>query len=70
MLVRPMGFFSENAEVNFRKTGPPVIVTNSVPRTTVYKEKNSAWLNIVSIEELLAKTIREASIVGGSMSKL
>ena len=64
------GIFSENAEVNFRKTGRPVIVTNSVPRTTVYKEKNSAWLNIVSIEELLAKTIREASIVGGSMSKL
>lgn len=64
------GIFSNNAEDKFREAARPVVVTPSIPRTNDYKDKNATWLHFVPIEPLIAKTIYEASIVGGSMSKL
>lgn len=64
------GIFSGGAEVKFRKEGRPVIATQSIPRTTEYQSGNSSWLSFVPIEDLLAEAIHEASIVGGSFSKL
>ncbi len=63
------GIFSNNSEVEFKKAGRPVVITSSIPRSAQYKEDNASWLHFVPIETLLAKTIYEASIVGGSMSK-
>lgn len=64
------GIFSGGAEAKFKEEGRPVIVTPSIPRTTEYRDENSSWLHFVSIEPHLAKIIREASTVGGSISKL
>ncbi|MBI2030745.1 ribose-phosphate diphosphokinase [Candidatus Kaiserbacteria bacterium] len=64
------GIFSGNAEENFARSGFPVLVTNSIPRDPAYAEKHKNWLTIVPMDELLAEAVYEASLIGGSVSKL
>jgi ribose-phosphate pyrophosphokinase len=64
------GIFSGDAEMKFMEAGQQVVVTPSIPRSSEYGEENASWLSFVSIDELLAQAIYEASIVGGSISKL
>jgi ribose-phosphate pyrophosphokinase len=64
------GIFSGTALKKFEETGQQVIVTPSIPRSESYRDENKFWLFFVSIDELLANAIHEASVVGGSISKL
>lgn len=62
--------FSEDAEESFVKERHSVIVTQSIPRLCSYWRRHEAWLEAVSIDELLAGAMHEASTIGGSLSKL
>lgn len=64
------GIFSGGAEVKFKAEGCKVFCTNSIPRDKAYREANASWLEKVPMESLLADSIFEASLVGGSVSKL
>lgn len=64
------GIFSGGAEVKFNAEGCKVFCTNSIPRDKAYREANASWLEKVPMESLLADSIFEASLVGGSVSKL
>ncbi len=64
------GIFSGGAEAKFKEAGQRVVVTPSIPRLTDYYVEHESWLSFVSIDALVAKAIHEASIVGGSISKL
>ncbi len=64
------GLFSNNAEAAFKTAGYPVVVTPTIPRAPAYWEMHASWLTSVPIDELLASAIYEASLVGGSVSKL
>lgn len=61
---------SGNATKKFQKLGMRVIGTQTIPRSPAFREKHKKWLNFEPIEPRLAQTIHEASIVGGSVSKL
>lgn len=63
------GIFSGDAEAKFAKSGLRVTCTDSIPRDATYRKKNP-WLDIVSIDKMLAKAIFESSLVGGSVSGL
>ncbi len=63
------GLFSSGAESTFKDAGIPVICTNSIPREKQYLEENP-WLTVVPIENMLADAMFEASLIGGSVSKL
>jgi len=64
------GIFSDGAEEAFRSLGHPVACTDSIPRTSEYLEANASWLTVLSFDELLASAVYEASLMGGSVSKL
>lgn len=63
------GIFSGDAAERFAEAGKPVVATPSIPRTEEYQDANGSWLTFVSIDQLLANAIHEASIVGGSISQ-
>lgn len=62
--------FSGGAAESFLEARYPVVITPSIPRPFDYWRRHEAWLETVSIDELLAEAMHEASIVGGSLSKL
>jgi ribose-phosphate pyrophosphokinase len=64
------GIFSGNAEKSFAAANQSVVVTPTIPRTKLFLERNASWLSFVSIDTLLADAVFEASLVGGSISKL
>lgn len=64
------GIFSGGAEEEFAKAGFPVLCSDSIPRSAAYLEKHGSWLEHVSMNQLLADAVYEASRVGGSVSKL
>lgn len=63
------GIFSGNAEQAFAELGFPILCTNSIPRNAEYYAQHASWLNMIPMEELLAETIYESSLIGGSISK-
>jgi ribose-phosphate pyrophosphokinase len=63
------GILSADACAEFSRLGFSVACTDSIPRDKAFYESNP-WLNVVSIERLLADAMFEASLVGGSLSKL
>lgn len=62
------GIFSGNAESEFSRADVKVFCTDSIPRSEEFRKRNP-WLEVVSIDRMLAKAIFEASLVGGSVSK-
>lgn len=64
------GIFSGTAAQEFKKAGFPVLATNSIPRVPAYLEDNASWLTQQPMDDLLASAVYQASIVGGSVSKL
>lgn len=63
------GILSGEAGEMFAQSGLRVACTNSIPRDDAFLEQNP-WLEIVPIDRMLADAILEASLVGGSVSKL
>jgi ribose-phosphate pyrophosphokinase len=61
---------SADAAAAFQAASCSVVVTPSIPRPEDYWKANASWLDVVSIDELLTSAIHEASLVGGSISKL
>ncbi len=61
---------SKRADEKFRKDRYNLVGIPTIPRPKAYLKKNASWLTFLSIDELLANAIHEASIVGGSVSKL
>lgn len=64
------GIFSKNAAKKFRKAKVQVVATQTIPRPRGFVEKNKSWLSFAPIEDYLARIMHEASLVGGSVSKL
>ncbi len=64
------GIFSKNAAEKFREAKMQVVATQTIPRPRRFIEQNKSWLSFAPIEEYLAKIMHEASLVGGSVSKL
>ena len=62
--------FSDGAEARLAASGLRIFTTNSIPRSPEYAEKHRDWLSIIPIEDLLAAAVYQASLVGGSLSKL
>lgn len=62
-------FSSATARDRFAQSGLRILCTDSIPRDIDFLSRNP-WLEIVSINDLLASAIYEASLVGGSISKL
>lgn len=63
------GILSGDAEDRFRDSGLTIVCTDSIPRSADHAEKNP-WLIKLPLADLLADAIYEASLVGGSVSKL
>ncbi len=61
---------SGDAAQLFADGGYRITCTDSIPRSQSYCEKNASWLTVVSMDVLLAEAVYEASLVGGSVSKL
>jgi ribose-phosphate pyrophosphokinase len=64
------GIFSDGAEERLAASGLRIFTTNSIPRSVAYAEAHKAWLTVIPVEELLAAAVYQASLVGGSVSKL
>lgn len=64
------GIFSSGAKERFSRRNLSVLCTDSIPRAKRYRTENAAWLTHLSMDELLADTVYEASLIGGSVSKL
>lgn len=64
------GIFSGGAEEQFATTGFRVVCTDSIPRDEEYVVRHISWLSIVTMDELLADAVYQASRVGGSISSL
>lgn len=62
--------FSDGAEERLARSGLRIFTTNSIPRPADYAEKHKKWLTIIPVEELLAEAVYQASLIGGSVSKL
>ncbi len=61
---------SGEATEKFRASGVKLIATDTIPRDAAFREKNSGWLTILPVAAMFAHAIHEASLVGGSVSKL
>lgn len=61
------GIFSGEAGAKFAESGLRVACTDSIPRDDEFL-KNNPWLDVVSLDHILAKAIFESAIVGGSVS--
>jgi ribose-phosphate pyrophosphokinase len=70
VIVGTHGIFSAGAEKKFAQDNFSVSCTDSVIRSEAYYAEQKSWLTVVSLEALLARAVHEASIVGGSVSKL
>ena len=64
------GIFSGGTEEKFASENIRVFCTNSIPRDESYYTGNASWLTCVPIDELFADAVYQASLVGGSVSKL
>ena len=62
--------FSDGAESRLAQSGLRIFTTNSIPRAPDYEAAHKDWLTVIPIEELLAEAVYQASLVGGSVSKL
>jgi ribose-phosphate pyrophosphokinase len=62
--------FSEGAEERLAASGLRIFTTNSIPRPPEYAARHKKWLTIIPVEELLAEAVYQASLIGGSVSKL
>jgi ribose-phosphate pyrophosphokinase len=62
--------FSDHAEERLAASGLRIFTTNSIPRPDAYAERHKEWLTVIPVEELLAAAVYQASLVGGSLSKL
>jgi ribose-phosphate pyrophosphokinase len=62
--------FSDGAEARLAASGLRIFTTNSIPRPADYAAAHKAWLTVIPIEDLLAEAVYQASLVGGSVSKL
>jgi ribose-phosphate pyrophosphokinase len=62
--------FSDGAEERLAASGLRIFTTNSIPRPADYALKHKSWLTIIPVEELLAEAVYQASLIGGSVSKL
>lgn len=63
------GIFSKDACENFARSGLQVACTNSIPRDEAFCNSNP-WLDIISVNQMIADAIFETSLVGGSVSGL
>ena len=61
---------SGDAEKRFFGSKLRIHTTDSIPRSSEYGAKHASWLTTISIDDLLADAVYEASITGGSISKL
>lgn len=64
------GIFSRKAIEMFRESNFVVHCTDSIPRSPAFLRANSSWLVQVPIDKLLAEAVYEATLTGGSISKL
>jgi ribose-phosphate pyrophosphokinase len=55
-------------EEAYIKCGVKVVTTNTIPRPKEYLKENSPWLTVVPIDKVLAHTIYEGTLIGGSIS--
>jgi ribose-phosphate pyrophosphokinase len=62
--------FSDGAEERLAQSGLRIFTTNSIPRSAEYAETHKSWLSVIPIEDLLAAAVHQASLIGGSVSKL
>lgn len=62
--------FSEGAEERLAQSRLRIFTTNSIVRPSKYANQHKNWLTIIPIEELLAEAVYQASLIGGSVSKL
>ena len=62
--------FSEGAEARLAASGLRIFTTNSIARSPEYAAEHKSWLTVIPIEELLAEAVYQASLIGGSVSKL
>jgi len=58
------------AEKRLRDSKINVVVTDTIPRSSKYREENESWLRVISCEKILAKAILESSKVQGSVSSI
>lgn len=63
------GIFSGEAAAKFAESDLRVTCTDSIPREESFLKANP-WLEVVSIDHMLAKAIYENSLIGGSVSGL
>lgn len=72
--VATHGLFSPQstglAEDKFAAEQLNVVITESIPRSAEYMEKQKAWLTVLSIDRVLAEAIYQSATVGGSVSSL
>jgi ribose-phosphate pyrophosphokinase len=61
---------SDGAEERLAASGLRIFTTNSIVRSSDYADQHEKWLTIIPIEELLAEAVYQASLIGGSVSKL
>lgn len=57
------------AEEKFKQAGLKVVSTETIPRSKEYLVKNSSWLTILPLDDILSKAIYESATCGGSISK-
>jgi ribose-phosphate pyrophosphokinase len=62
--------FSDGAEQRLAESGLRIFTTNSIPRSADYADRHKRWLTIIPVEDLLAEAVYQASLIGGSVSKL
>lgn len=58
------------AEEMLNTSGIKVVVTDSIPRSNQYQERNENWLTMLPLDQLLTKAVYESSTIGGSISSL
>ncbi len=61
---------NESAEDNLKAAGIKVIVTDSIPRTQKYCEKNKNWLTVIPLAEILSQAVYESASITGSVSRI
>ena len=61
---------SGEAKARFVRDGRELVTLDTIPRSSEYVEHNREWLTYLSTDQMLANAIFEASLIGGSVSKL
>lgn len=70
IMIVTHAILSGEAVEKFRADDAKLVATQTIPRDAAWRKENASWLSFVAIEPLLAGAMHEASIVGGSISKL